>query len=48
VNVAFWLQRRYWPAKEAETAPALAGAGGEDLGCPTTIGHTSRKHKDGR
>jgi arsenite transporter len=48
VNVAFWLQRRYWPAQEAETAPALAGAGGEDLGCPTPIGHTSSKHNDGR
>ncbi len=27
VNVAFWLQRRYWPAKEADSIPALVGAG---------------------
>jgi arsenite transporter len=46
VNVAFWFQRRYWPAKDAETAPALAD--GEDLGCPTMIGRTSSKHEDGR
>jgi arsenite transporter len=48
VNVAFWLQRRYWPAKEADDTSALLDAPGQDLGCPTTIGHTSRKHEDGR
>jgi arsenite transporter len=44
VNVAFFLQHRYWPPKEsaeaAAAAPAgLAGLEGEDLGCPTMIGH---------
>jgi ACR3 family arsenite transporter len=38
VNVAFWLQRRYWPAKETDAVPALEGVG--DLGCPTVIGHS--------
>ena len=38
VNVAFWFQRRYWPAKETDAAPAAAGVG--DLGCPTVIGHS--------
>ena len=38
VNVAFWFQRRYWPAMETDTTPALAGVG--DLGCPTVIGHS--------
>ncbi len=38
VNVAFWLQRRYWPAKDgAPAGPALPE--GQDLGCPTTISH---------
>jgi ACR3 family arsenite transporter len=27
VNVAFWLQRRYWPATETIGAPALEGVG---------------------
>jgi len=48
VNVALWLQRRYWPAKDADGAPALAEASGRDLGCPTTISHTSSKHENGR
>jgi ACR3 family arsenite transporter len=43
VNVAFFFQRRYWPAKpELEGAEAVGAAGGiamtEDLGCPTVIG----------
>ncbi|MBN1630335.1 MAG: ACR3 family arsenite efflux transporter [Thermoleophilia bacterium] len=45
VNVAFWLQRRYWPAKEADASPAVAGG---DLGCPTTISHNSNRPQDGR
>jgi arsenite transporter len=48
VNVAFWFQRRYWPAKEANSTPVIADAGSEDLGCPTAIGHTSKKRQDGR
>ncbi len=40
VNVAFWFQRRYWPPRETDEAPALAGVEGQDLGCPTTIGHS--------
>ena len=38
VNVAFWLQRRYWPANETDAASALATVEGQDLGCPTVIG----------
>jgi ACR3 family arsenite transporter len=38
VNVAFWFQRRYWPATETDTTPAVAGGG--DLGCPTVIGQS--------
>jgi ACR3 family arsenite transporter len=34
VHVAFWFQRRYWPAKEQEQAQPVA-IRGEDLGCPT-------------
>ena len=34
VHVAFWFQRRYWPAKEEEQAEP-AGSRGDDLGCPT-------------
>ena len=45
VNVAFWLGRRYWPAKTGDAAPALASG---DVGCPTTISHTSSKPQDGR
>jgi arsenite transporter len=37
VNVAFFFQRRYWPATDEEAVPAPAGAGGEDSGCPTVI-----------
>lgn len=38
VNVAFWLQRRYWPAQE--TGDALVAVDVGDLGCPTMIGHS--------
>jgi ACR3 family arsenite transporter len=38
VNVAFWFQRRYWPAKP-ESQPGPAFPEGQDLGCPTTIPH---------
>jgi arsenite transporter len=37
VNVAFWLQRRYWPPTETDEVPALAALEGQDLGCPTMI-----------
>jgi ACR3 family arsenite transporter len=37
VNVAFWFQRRYWPAGETGATPALVKAAGEDLGCPTMV-----------
>ena len=40
VNVAFWLQRRYWPPTEIGEVPALAASQGQDLGCPTMIGHS--------
>ena len=39
VNVAFFFQRRYWPATETDVALAVAGAEMQDLGCPTMIGH---------
>jgi ACR3 family arsenite transporter len=40
VNVAFWLRRRYWPAEDGEAGAAPAEIlQGEDLGCPTVIGH---------
>lgn len=40
VNVAFWFRRRFWPAQAIgkDVAAAVVGAG-EDLGCPTMIGH---------
>jgi arsenite transporter len=38
VSVAFWFQRRYWPAGSDETLTPVA-AEGLDLGCPTAIGH---------
>jgi hypothetical protein len=38
--VAFFFQRRYWPAKETDTTPAVAGMEVQDLGCPTTIGRS--------
>ena len=38
VNVAFWFQRRYWPATEADVTSAVAGVG--NLGCPTMIGQS--------
>jgi len=38
VHVAFWFQRRYWPAQESDATPAVARVG--DLGCPTIIGHS--------
>ena len=38
VNVAFWLQRRYWPAKDGGRRPATGMPEGQDLGCPTMIG----------
>jgi ACR3 family arsenite transporter len=42
VNVAFWFQRRYWPANEIEIVPpALADT---DAGCPTMIGHRFDTH----
>jgi ACR3 family arsenite transporter len=37
VNVAFWFQRRFWPVAAPDTAPGVAGQGGENLGCPTMI-----------
>jgi ACR3 family arsenite transporter len=40
VHVAFFFQRRYWPAKETDTTPAVAGMEVQDLGCPTTIGRS--------
>jgi ACR3 family arsenite transporter len=43
VNVAFWLQRRYWPAEETDEAMTPAAVEGEDLGCPTTISHSFHK-----
>ena len=47
VNVAFWFQRRYWPAPAMASGPngTPAPDGGDileaaqDLGCPTTITH---------
>ena len=44
VHVAFWFQRRYWPApKEGDTTtPIPAG----DAGCPTMIGHNLHTPKD--
>ena len=50
VNVALFLQRRYWPAKDPDTAPGVGDTGGTDLGCPTMIGHslqTETKKGDG-
>jgi len=43
VNVAFFFQRRYWPAKPelegSQVAMAVDGiAMTEDIGCPTVIG----------
>jgi ACR3 family arsenite transporter len=49
VNVAFFLQRRYWPPKETDEVPALAALEGQDLGCPTMIGqsiHTETRTGD--
>jgi ACR3 family arsenite transporter len=46
VNVAFFFQRRYWPAKETGEATAPAAAEGQDLGCPTTISHHIKKEAD--
>jgi ACR3 family arsenite transporter len=40
VHVAFFFQRRYWPAKETDTTPAVVGMEVQDLGCPTTIGRS--------
>ena len=37
VNVALFLQRRYWPAKDPDAAPGVAATEGTDLGCPTMI-----------
>ena len=48
VNVAFWLQRRYWPAEQADAPTPLAGGMSGDLGCPTTISHTPSRQQDGR
>jgi len=48
VNVAFWLQRRYWPgrgkggptvAQAPQGAQAVQAAQERDLGCPTMVGH---------
>ena len=52
VNVAFWFQRRYWPAKEAETPAALAGAGrgrtsAARLRSATTSKQTQRREMNG-
>jgi ACR3 family arsenite transporter len=38
VNVAFWLQRRFWRAQSTETAPAEVDVAGQDVGCPTVVG----------
>jgi arsenite transporter len=40
VSVAFWFQRRYWPAKDGDGAPFAVAAEGADLGCPTMIDHS--------
>jgi ACR3 family arsenite transporter len=37
VNVAFFLQRRYWPAQPAEGAAAADDVVAQNLGCPTMI-----------
>ena len=34
VNVAFWLQRRYWPPSETDEVPALAACGRARSGLP--------------
>jgi arsenite transporter len=40
VSVAFWLKRRYWPQGDGETGQITPETvQGEDLGCPTVIGH---------
>jgi ACR3 family arsenite transporter len=45
VNVAFWFQRRYWPATDGvQAGPALPE--GQDLGCPTTISHAFSTSND--
>jgi len=46
VKVAFWLQRRYWPATKVDEATATA-AQGEDLGCPTMTNHSIKTEKTG-
>ncbi len=50
VNVAFWFQRRYWPASVAEREEgATATPPIEDLGCPTEVGrklHAGRDTQD--
>ena len=54
VNVAFWFQRRYWPAPAVASGPdgAPAPAGGDileaaqDLGCPTMIAHPISKETE--
>jgi len=43
VNVALWLQRRYWPG---ETGPGAELQPAGDLGCPTTIGHQWNTHEE--
>lgn len=48
VNVAFWFQRRFWPASETDRIAILGVGADQDLGCPTTISHAPRQQQDGR